>query len=81
MFVQACQALAGLEGFLDLPPPPGDPHVVGQGDRFGAVAAVIGQLTGLVVTAYQQMVVASCVVDDVEQCPRVPAWPLAPVPR
>jgi hypothetical protein len=69
VLVEAGQFLAGLEGLLHLPAPSGHRHIVAQGRRFGALAAVIGQLTGLVVTAHQQMMLTSLLAADVDQLP------------
>jgi hypothetical protein len=74
VFVEAGQALAGLECFLDGPAPSSDADVVGEGDRIRAVAAVVGQLAGLVVAAHQQVVVAGVgVTGDLDQRPGIPA--------
>src|SRR5829696_3587784 len=51
MLVQADQALAGLEAFLDGPAAPGDPDQRGQRARAWHEAPVEGQLAGLAVAA------------------------------
>jgi hypothetical protein len=43
LLVQADQALARLEAFLDGPAPPGDPNQGGQRDRTWRPAVVEGQ--------------------------------------
>ena len=80
VLVQSCQGLGGLEGLLDPPPLPGHPNQCLQGDRAGAVAAVVGQLPGGVVAADQHMLdpgVGVVFGFDGEPRPRVPAVALA----
>src|SRR3954464_4450819 len=46
VFIEAGQALAGLEVLLHRPPPSGDGDQLDQPDRCGVIAAVEGQLAG-----------------------------------
>jgi hypothetical protein len=55
MLVQAGEALAGLEVFLDGPAAPGDLDQGGQRDRVRRVAAGEGQFPGPPVPADQQV--------------------------
>jgi hypothetical protein len=58
VLVQAGKALAGVEGLLNGPAPPGDLDQDGQRGGAGSRAAVVGQLAGRVVAADQQPVLA-----------------------
>src|SRR6266545_445316 len=73
MFIQAGQALAGLEVLLDRPAEPGDVDHGGQGDRPWAVAAVEGQFPGAPVAADQQPAAARAGVADGDPGPVIPA--------
>jgi hypothetical protein len=63
MFIQAGQALAGLEIFLDGPPQPGDLDQRSQGHVLGCVAAVEKEFPG---AGWRRI-----------SSQRKPAWPLA----
>ncbi len=80
MFIQAGQALAGLEVLLDRPAEPGDVDQGDQGDRPWAVAAVEGQFPGAPVAANQQPAAARAGVADGDPGPVIPAVSLGALP-